>query len=159
VFDGPSLVQGVSTPAASFDAFDPSFTGGVYVATGLIHNQGRPPAAIIVGEGAGGEPRVSVFDGTGTQVQSFLAFDRGFKGGGRGAAADVDGDGVSDIVAVEGPGDGSKPEVRGFNGQTLQQIDRFFAFPANDRNGLFVAGGGKWGVLHPASDTLRHPPI
>jgi uncharacterized repeat protein (TIGR01451 family) len=159
VFDGPSLVQGDSTPAASFDAFDPSFTGGVYVATGLIHNQGQPPAAIIVGEGAGEQPRVSVFDGTGTQVQSFLAFDPGFKGGVRVAAADIDGDGRSDIVAARGTGPGSLPEVRGFDGLTLQRIDSFFAFPANDRNGLFVAGGGKWGVLHPASDILRHPLI
>jgi uncharacterized repeat protein (TIGR01451 family) len=153
VFDGPTLLQGVTTPVASFDAFDPSFSGGVYVATGLIHNQGKPPAAIVVGAGAGGEPRVSVFDGTGTQVQTFLAFDRGFKGGVRVAAADVDADGRSDIVVAEGPGPGSKPKVRGFNGLTLQRIDRFFAFPANDRAGLFVAGGGKWGVLPAPSES------
>jgi hypothetical protein len=151
VFDGPDLLAGLSTPVASFDAFDPGFTGGVYVATGLIHGQGQPPAAIIVGEGAGGEPRVSVFDGTGTPLQSFLAFDRGFKGGVRVAAADVNGDGRSDIIAAEGPGPGSLPEVRGFDGVSLKRIDQFFAFPANFRDGLYVAGGGRWGLFNPAA--------
>jgi hypothetical protein len=146
-----SLIQGKETPVASFDAFAPSFTGGVYVATGLIHDQGHPPAAIIVGEGADGQPRVSIFDGTGQQVQSFLAFAPGFKGGVRVAAADVDRDGRSDIVVAEGPGPVSKPQVRGFNGLTLQPSESFLAFPANDRNGLFVAGGGKWCVLHAVS--------
>jgi hypothetical protein len=144
---------------AAFEAFDPSFAGGVYVTTGLIHGQGKPPAAIIVGEGAGGEPRVSVFDGTGTQVQSFLAFDRGFKGGVRVAAADVNGDGRSDIIAAEGTGHGSKPEVRAFDGVSLQQIDSFLAFPANDRDGLLVAGGGKWGLFNPANVTGGHPSL
>ena len=148
VFDGPGLVQGVSTPVVTFEAFDTSFTGGVYVATGLIHDQGHPPAEIIVGEGAGGEPRVSVFDGAGTPLQRFLAFEPGFKGGVRVAAADVNGDGRSDIVTAEGPG--SLPRVRAFDGVSLQQIDSFFAFSANVRNGLFVAGGGRWGLFNPA---------
>jgi hypothetical protein len=150
VFDGPGLVAGVSTPVASFDAFDRSFRGGVYVAAGLIHGEGQGLAAIIVGEGAGGSPRVSVFDGTGTLVQSFLAFDRGFKGGVRVAAADVNGDGRSDIVAAQGPGPGTSPRVRGFDGVSLQQIDTFLAFSAHARDGLFVAGGGKWGLFNGA---------
>jgi FG-GAP-like repeat len=154
VFDGPNLVQGNYTPVASFNAFNASFTGGVYVATGLIHDEGKPPAEIIVGEGAGGEPRVSVFDGTGAQLQSFLAFEPGFKGGVRVAAADVTGDGRSDIITAEGPGPGSLPEVRAFDGVSLQQIDDFFAFPANLRTGLFVAGGGKWGIFNPSATNL-----
>jgi hypothetical protein len=77
VFDGPSLVGGLDTAVASFDAFDPRFTGGVYVAAGLLHGQGQPPGEIIVGEGAGGEPRVS---GTARHTQGDLA----------GALADLD---------------------------------------------------------------------
>ena len=119
VFDGPNLVQGDFIPAASFDAFASRFTGGVYVATGLIHGQGQPPAEIIVGEGAGGQPRVSVFDGTGTRLQSFLAFPRGFQGGVRVAAADVNDDGRSDIVAAKAAG--GPPDVRGFDGVSLQE--------------------------------------
>jgi hypothetical protein len=157
IVDGPNLVQGVSTPEATFDAFDPSFTGGVYVATGLIHDQGHPPAAIIVGEGIGGHPRVSIFDGTGTLVQTFLAFDPGFKGGVRVAAADVNGDGRSDIIAAEGPGAGSRPLVRGFDGVSLQPIESFLAFPKHVRDGLFVAGGGRWGLFQPASNTVSPP--
>jgi hypothetical protein len=154
VFDGPSLVGGLDTAVATFDAFDPRFTGGVYVAAGLIHGQGQPPGEIIVGEGAGGEPRVSVFDGTGQQLQSFLAFAPGFKGGVRVAAADVDGDGRSDNVAAEGPG--GLPRVRGFDGVTLAEIDQFLAFAANFRGGVFVGGGGKWGLFSPALATSTH---
>jgi hypothetical protein len=159
VFDGPSLVHGNDTPVASFDAFAPSFTGGVYVATGLISGQGKPPAEIIAGEGAGGEPRVSVFSGSGTQAGSFLAFDPGFHGGVRVAAADVTGSGRSDIIAAQGPGPGSLPQVRAFDGVSLQQIDQFFAFPANQRNGMFVAGGGRWGLFNAGDGTGSDPAL
>src|SRR5262249_11306882 len=101
--------------------------------------------------GTGGGPRVSVFDGAGTLLQSFRAFEPGFKGGVRAAAADVTGSGRSDIVAVQGPGPGSLPRVRAFDGGSLQQIHSFFAFPADVRNGLFVAGGGRWGIFNPAA--------
>ncbi|HUY91416.1 MAG TPA: DUF4214 domain-containing protein [Pirellulales bacterium] len=159
VFDVPGLLAGNDTPASSFDAFDPSFTGGVYVATGAIHDQGHPPASIIVGAGAGGEPRVSVFDGTGAPLQTFLAFDPGFHGGVRVAAADVTGSGRYDIVAAEGPGPGSLPQVRAFDGVSLDQIDQFFAFAADDRDGMFLAGGGRWGLVHEVSQPGAHPPV
>jgi hypothetical protein len=72
-----------------------------------------------------------------------------FKGGVRGAAADVNGDGRSDIVVGAGPG--GVPVVRGFDGLSLEQIDQFFAAPLNFRGGVFVAGGGKWGIFNPAA--------
>src|SRR5262249_46458190 len=77
VYDGQKLVRGIATPALAFDAFAPSFRGGVFVATGDVHGDGIPK--IIAGEGPGGAPRVSVFDGmTGAQLQTFLAFSASF---------------------------------------------------------------------------------
>ena len=146
VFEGKDLVQGITTPTLSFPAFDASFKGGLYVATGDMHGDGIPK--IITGEGSGGEPRVSIFDGiSGSQLQTFLAFDSSFQGGVRVAAADVNGDGRSDIVAAEGPGD--QPLVRGFDGLSLMQDDHFLAFPSNFSGGVFVGGGGHWGIFNP----------
>jgi autotransporter-associated beta strand protein len=150
VFDGPGLLQGNDTPAVSFDAFDSKFHGGVFVATGLISGQGKPPAEIVVGEGRSGEPYVSVFNGAGTPLGSFLAFDSTYRGGVRVATADVTGSGRSDIVAVQGPGYDSSPEVRAFDGVSFQQIDDFSAFPSPYHNGMFVAGGGRWGLFNAA---------
>jgi hypothetical protein len=75
VFDGYDLLvnSGKVTPIASFFADPPSFTGGVSV--GAIRFNGSPTADIIVGPGAGTAPLVKVFDGTGTQLTSFTAFD------------------------------------------------------------------------------------
>jgi hypothetical protein len=145
VFEGADLARGITKPALSFDAYDRRFTGGVYVATGDVHGDGI--SKILTGSGAGGEPRVNVFDGqNGQLLQSFLAFDRGFKGGVRVAAADVNGDGRSDIVTAEGPGGVSR--VRGFDGLSLERIDQFFAYDEDFRGGVFVASGGRWGIIH-----------
>jgi hypothetical protein len=145
VFEGADLAHGITKPVLSFDAYEQHFTGGVYVATGDVHGDGIPK--ILTGAGAGGEPRVNVFDGqNGQLLQSFLAFDRGFTGGVRVAAADVNGDGRSDIVAAEGPG--GVPRVRGFDGLSLERVDQFFAYDEDFRGGVFVAGGGRWGIIH-----------
>jgi hypothetical protein len=153
VFEGNDVARGIITPTLSWNAFEPSFTGGVYVATGDVHGDGVPK--IITGEGPGAQPRVNVFDGiTGNRLQSFLAFDAGFKGGVRVAAADVNGDGRSDIIAAEGPG--GLPLVRAFDGLSLEQVNNLRPLPAGFRGGVYVGGGGRWGVIHPL--TQKGPP-
>ncbi len=157
VYEGAQVVQGNTTPELSFDAYDSSFTGGVYVATGLVHGGTTP--LVLTGEGAGGQPRVNVFDASGstaTLLQSFLAFDPGFQGGVRVAAADVNGDGRSDIVVAEGPGGLS--EVRGYDGESLARVYSAFPFPANFHGGLFVAAAGRWGNFHAISQPGTPPP-
>src|SRR5262249_40154707 len=64
----------------SFFAYDPSFTGGVHVATGDVNGDGVDD--IITGAGVNGGPHVKVFDGvTGNLIQSFFAFAPNFLGG------------------------------------------------------------------------------
>src|SRR5438876_99758 len=65
---------------AGFDAYDPSFTGGVSVAVGDVNGDGH--ADIVTGAGPGGAPHVKVFDGqTLLEIRSFFAYDPSFTGG------------------------------------------------------------------------------
>ena len=130
VFDG---VNGAML--RSFFAYDPSFRGGVQVSAGDVNNDGI--ADVVTGAGAGGAPHATVFDGkTGAQIRSFFAYDQAFRGGVQVTAADVNGDGITDIIA--GSGVGGAPQVTVFDGNTAQ-VRGFFAFDQAARGGVNVA--------------------
>jgi hypothetical protein len=126
-----------------FMAFDPRFLGGVYVAAGDFAGTGK--ADIVVGADAGGGPEVRLFDGTTLQpIVSFFPYNPGFTGGVRVAVADVNGDGVPDLITGAGPGGG--PHVQVFDGRTLTNLiptvlQSFMAFDPSMTAGVYVAGG------------------
>jgi hypothetical protein len=131
VFDGVTNAE-----VRSFFAFPPSFTGGVYVASGDVDGDGY--ADVITGADAGGSPHVKVFSGqTGAELASFLAFTPSFSGGVRVAAGDVDGDGLVEIVT--GAGGGAGGHVKVFNGQTGAELQSYFAYNAAFTGGVNVA--------------------
>lgn len=133
VFDGSTggLIR-------SFFAYDPSFTGGVFVAAGDFTGDGK--AEIVTGAGLGGGSHVKVFDGaTGATLQSFLAYEPSARGGVSVAAGDVTGDGAVDIVTGAGPGGG--PHVKAFDGKTGAVVQSFFAFEPTFTGGVLVAVG------------------
>lgn len=133
VFSGTDLAL-----VQSFFAYDSSFTGGTYVATGDVDGDGR--ADVVTGAGEGGAAHVKVFSGaTGATIQSFLAFDPAFRGGVRVTAGDVDGDGHADVVTAAGPGGGS--HVKAFSGDTQGLLQSFFAFDPGFTGGVYVAMG------------------
>ena len=117
----------------SFYAFDPSYTGGVYVAAGDVDGDGK--AEIVVGSGTTGEVRV--FDAQGNLKTSFQAYqpDQAYYDGTRVAVGDVNGDGVAEIVT--GPGRVRPVDVEIFTGDGRQ----IGAFRANQdfQGGIFVA--------------------
>jgi hypothetical protein len=133
VFDGATGLM-----KSSFNAYDPSFRGGVRVATGDVNDDGIPD--IITGPGPGGGPEVKVFDGkTGQVIRDFMAFDPNFLGGVFVAAGDVNGDGASDIIVGADAGGG--PEVIVFSGKDGSVLRGFFAYDPHFMGGVRVAAG------------------
>jgi hypothetical protein len=131
VFSGANF-----TPLASFFAYNPGFTGGVFVGAGDVNNDGH--ADIITGAGPGGAPHVKVFSGVDLTMTlfSFFAYESNFPGGVTVAAADVNGDGKADIVT--GPGPSSVSEIRVFSGADNTKLREFLAFDPTFIGGVFV---------------------
>jgi hypothetical protein len=117
-------------------AFAANFTGGVFVASGDINRDGYDD--LITGTGLGSEPRVIVRDGqTGRELTSFLPFESNFRGGVRVASADLNGDGVDEIITAAGPGGG--PRVKAFDvARGLTVYDRFVG-TQNQTSGVRVS--------------------
>jgi predicted outer membrane repeat protein len=109
----------------------------------------NPAQVVVVGSGPGGRPRVNVYNAQGGLLASFLAFRPGFTGGVHVAVADINGDGVSDIIVGAGAGGG--PEVRVFDGAKLGELQAdgelvpdavivsFYAYNPNFTGGVSVA--------------------
>jgi hypothetical protein len=121
-----------------FNAYDPAFRGGGYVAAADVTGDGTPD--VVTGAGPGGGPHVKVFDGaTGVFVRDWMAYDAAFRGGVSVAAGDVDGDNRADVVTGAGPGGG--PHVKVFGGATGALLAQAFAYEADFRGGVWVAAG------------------
>ncbi len=94
----------------SFFAYDPQFTGGVYVAAGDVDGNGF--AEVVTGTGPGGGPNVRVFDGqTNALRNSFVVGDPTFTGGVRVGAQDLDSDGRADLLFGLGGGGDNRARV------------------------------------------------
>ena len=122
----------------SFFAFDPAFTGCVFVAVQDVNGDGI--LDIIAAAGAGGGPEVRIFNGDGlTILRAFFAYDQSFSGGVSDATIDLSNDGILDLVA--GAGAGGAPDVRVFDGATNAILSQWFAYPTDFTGGVFVAAG------------------
>jgi hypothetical protein len=133
VFDGRSGAQ-----IRSFFAYNPTFSLGVFVASGDVNGDGR--ADIITGPGAGGGPHVKVFSGAnGAEIRSFFAYGSNYFGGVNVAAGDLNRDGRAEIIT--GTGAGSVAHVKGFNGLNLGLLRNFYAYSPLFNGGVFVASG------------------
>ncbi len=123
-----------TTILADFFAFDPTYTGGLFVSAGDVNGFGI--ASIIAGVGTGGSD-VRWFAADGTEEGRVTAFP-GFTGGVTVAAADANGDGLQDIVVGAGPGGG--PSVAVFDSTNSDPLEAFFAYEDTFTGGVFVGG-------------------
>jgi hypothetical protein len=118
---------------ADFDAFEPGFTGGVYLSAGDVLGTGFG-SQILVGPGPGGGPRLRVFalDGT-VEANTFAAVDTLRNGL---TVAALDQPGASEAAVLVGAGQGA------FRGElsdgSLGGLDRVGFFEPGFTGGVFV---------------------
>jgi hypothetical protein len=124
--------------AASIQAFEDGFSGGVRVARDDVTGDGI--ADTIVGTGPGRVAEFRVFDGaTGAQIRAITPF-ADFTGGVFVAAGDLTGDGVADVVVT--PDEGGGPRVVVFRGGDYAITASFFGIDdPNFRGGARAAVG------------------
>ncbi len=92
VFDGKTGAE-----TSTFFAFEPTFLGGVTVASADLNGDGR--SDVIAGAGKGGAPRVRALSGaTGRQLFDGFVFDSGFRDGVNVAGGDVNRDGLAEML-------------------------------------------------------------
>ena len=121
-----------------FFVYEPTFTGGVRVATGDVTGDGIDDLAVVAGPGGG--PRLRVLDGvTGAELYNFFTYEPTFRDGLYVALGDVNGDGFADMVTGTSPGGG--PRVTVYSGRDGTQIADYFAYGSDFRGGVRVAAG------------------
>jgi hypothetical protein len=124
-------------PIASFYAYDPSDSFGVYVAAGDLNRDGR--ADVLTGTGGDSGSLVKVFESsTGVERLSFTADVAGVLSGLRVAVAEVVAGGEFEIITTRGPA--AQPLVKVFDGDTGAELTSFFAYDPLLPGGAFVAG-------------------
>jgi hypothetical protein len=110
--------------------------GGIYAAGVDLTKDGRALLAVT----AEGTQHVKVFDlALGKEIDSFFAHDQKVPGGVRIAWGDVNGDGVPDLLTVNGPSN-VPTAVKVFNGKNREVLAEFPVLDNKYRGGGFIAG-------------------
>ncbi|HJZ60462.1 MAG TPA: VCBS repeat-containing protein [Gemmataceae bacterium] len=137
LFRGLGQVLGVPGPNPGPGPFPPPGPGpGLFPLPGP--GTGSRTSLIAVGAGEGGGPRVRVYQDLRTKpVADFFAYDADFRGGVRVAMADLNGDGVPDVVTAPGPG--MQPLIRVFDGRDSSLMVEFLGLDPNWQGGVNVA--------------------
>ncbi|KKR20261.1 MAG: FG-GAP repeat protein [Parcubacteria group bacterium GW2011_GWE2_39_37] len=116
-----------------FFAYDKNFRGGASIALGDLNGDGIKE--IVAAPGKGGGPQIRVFNKDGKVLNSFFAYDKGYRGGITVAVGDLNGDGRNEIITA--PGSGRGPQIKIFN-STGKLLGSFFAYDKTSQEGISV---------------------
>ena len=145
VYDGMSFLSGSPVKlTADFFAFEAGLRNGTYVTVTDLDNDGY--GDVVVGAGAGGAPRVVAFSGQSlaasqqrTIVDVYVS-NADNRSGVRLAAADVDDDGVPDLITGSGPGGSGQILVFGAADLLAGRVSPFVQIQDDNwiQSGVFV---------------------
>jgi hypothetical protein len=113
----------------------PTISEKNFLAAADTNNDGLVEIVIGTGKNSLNDSTVSLFQTNGGFLSSFLAYGA-FGGGVRVGGVDFDNDGFADVAT--GPGRGTAPELKIFDGLTTDQLDSFLVLEAGDENGFFI---------------------
>lgn len=122
---------------SEFYAYAQTYESGVFVASGDLDGDGDDE--IVTGTDNGGGPQVQIYDGSGTWLGTFFAYDDQFRGGVRLSVGNLSEWPGASIITAAGPGGG--PHIRVYNGYA-ELIGTFFSDDENDRDGINSAAWG-----------------
>ncbi|PIY92287.1 MAG: hypothetical protein COY70_04060 [Candidatus Magasanikbacteria bacterium CG_4_10_14_0_8_um_filter_42_12] len=114
--------------------FGETYSGGYTLA--LAGSSPAETKHLVLGSGTGVEPRVGIYTWDYQFLNSWLAFEKNFRGGVNVAAGDVDGDGTDEVVV--GAGKGKGPLIRVFNENGTQQGTDISAYASIEKIGIDV---------------------
>jgi UPF0755 protein len=95
-------------------------------------------AYIITSPGAGSPPLIQIFKPNGLKITEFYAYDKNFRGGVNICSADLDGDGIKEILTIPREGGGPHLKIFTHNGEL---INHFFVYDEKFRNGVNISAG------------------
>ena len=135
-----AATSGVYGDVFTATATDPNGNTSAFSTSIILANS----QIFAVGSGAGGLPQVNVYAAdTGALLYSFLAYGEGFNGGVRVVVADLEDDGIQEIITF--PGAGGGPNVKTFSAANGTQISgplgSFMAYDSGFSGGVFGAAG------------------
>jgi hypothetical protein len=117
-----------------FFAYEQDFRGGVKVSVANIYGSDtKRNKEIVVAPGPGRSTDVKIFDNFGKERKSILTYSTKFKGGVNLSIADLDKDGIDEIITGAGPG--GTPHIRAFN-SAGNLVESFYALDASFSGGV-----------------------
>ena len=136
-------IAGVAIWALGYDGDQPELWAALEEKLAVARTAEQAELAIITGAGSGGGPHIRAFQVNGAPYESpqkLFAYTPSFRGGVDVAFADIDGDGLNEILTA--PGSGGGPHVRAFerSGASIPSVN-FMAYDPKYRQGVRVAAG------------------
>lgn len=145
VYDGRSVLSGsLVRITGDFFAFEANLRNGTNVTVADLDGDGY--AEVIVGAAAGGAPRLVAFSGRYLaayqyhEIVNVFVSDADARGGVRVASADVNHDGMMDVITGSGPGGRGKVQVFAANTLVQGKVSPWLSLQDNDwiESGVFV---------------------